>query len=198
MTQETTLEQVGEQTQPNEQQQNGAQAPEADLAAEAVEQSPESLQIAQLQSELAVAQAKVAELTDTLQRTAAEYQNSRRRQERQLAEEIERSGSHLLRRLLPILDDLELAFANAPQTEDEAQRAWVDGLHQIQKKLFSVLEDEGVAVVPLTGPFDPTHHEAISSEPHESIPAGHIIETLRAGYQYKGRVLRPAMVRVAG
>ena len=198
MTQETTLEQVGEQTQPNEQQQNGVQAREADLAAEAVEQSPELQQIAQLQSELAAAQAKVAELTDTLQRTAAEYQNSRRRQERQLAEEIERSGSHLLRRLLPILDDLELAFANAPQTEDEAQRAWVDGLHQIQKKLFGVLEDEGVAVVPLTGPFDPTHHEAISSEPHESILSGHLIETLRAGYQYKGRVLRPAMVRVAG
>ena len=198
MTQETTLEQVGEQTQPNEQQQNGVQAREADLAAEAVEQSPELQQIAQLQSELAAAQAKVAELTDTLQRTAAEYQNSRRRQERQLAEEIERSSSHLLRRLLPILDDLELAFANAPQTEDEAQRAWVDGLHQIQKKLFGVLEDEGVAVVPPTGPFDPTHHEAISSEPHESIPSGHIIETLRAGYQYKGRVLRPAMVRVAG
>lgn len=192
MTKETTIDAVGEQVQPEAVEQNGAQAP--DVAGDL--QTPEASQLELLQAELAATQATVAELTDTLQRSAAEYQNSRRRQERQLAEEIERSSSHLLRRLLPILDDLDLAFANAPHTQDDAQFAWVEGLRRIQKKLFAALEDEGVVVVPSSGPFDPNRHEAISSEPHDDIPTGHIIETLRAGYEYKGRVLRPAMVRV--
>lgn len=192
MTKETTIDAVGEQVQPEAVEQNGAQAP--DVAGDL--QTPEASQLELLQAELAATQATVAELTDTLQRSAAEYQNSRRRQERQLAEEIERSSSHLLRRLLPILDDLDLAFANAPHTQDDAQLAWVEGLRRIQKKLFAALEDEGVVVVPSSGPFDPNRHEAISSEPHDDIPTGHIIETLRAGYEYKGRVLRPAMVRV--
>src|SRR5690554_3980130 len=85
--------------------------------------SPEAQQIQQLEAELATANKKVAELTDTLQRTAAEFQNSRRRQERQLQDEIERASSHLLRRLLPVLDDLDLAFANLPSELSENENA---------------------------------------------------------------------------
>jgi molecular chaperone GrpE len=151
----------------------------------------------QLRADLTATQAKVDELTDKLQRTAAEFQNSRRRQERQLAEEIERASTHLLKRLLPVIDDLTLAFQNVPPTLDESQRAWGDGFRQIQKKLTTLLEDEGVKAVALDGPFDPARHEAVTSEPHETVPGGHIIDTLRAGYEYKGRVLRPALVRVA-
>lgn len=170
------------------------------LAAEetAAQLSPEQEQIAQLQAELAASQRRVEELTDQLQRTAADFQNSRRRQERQLAEAIERASVHLLKRLLPILDDLNLAFENVPPDVDESQQAWVTGFRQIQKKLYALLEEEGVTMVPLEGPFDPTHHEAITSEPHDDVPSGHIIETMRAGYAYKGRVLRPALVRIAG
>lgn len=153
---------------------------------------------AQLKADLAAALAKADELTDKLQRTAAEFQNSRRRQERQLSEEIERASSHLLRRLLPVLDDLNLAVDKTPDDLSESQKAWVEGFRQIQKKLNSLLEEEGVALVAQEGPFDPTHHEAIASTPDETVPGGHIIETLRAGYEYKGRILRPALVRVAG
>jgi molecular chaperone GrpE len=170
------------------------------LAAEesTLQLSPEQEQIAQLQAELAASQRKIEELTDQLQRTAADFQNSRRRQERQLAEAIERSSVHLLKRLLPILDDLNLAFESVPANVDESQQAWVAGFRQIQKKLYALLEEEGVTRVPLEGPFDPTHHEAITSEPHDNVPSGHIIDTMRAGYMYKGRVLRPALVRIAG
>jgi molecular chaperone GrpE len=187
---------------------NGASADAVSAnAASAEDASPETTapatdaaaaQVEQLQAELAAAQAKADELTDKLQRTAAEFQNSRRRQERQLAEEIERASSHLLRRLLPALDDLNLAFQNVPAGLSESESAWLNGFRQIQKKLQNLLEEEGVTQVPLDGAFDPTRHEAISSEPHDSVPSGHIIETLRAGYEYKGRVLRPALVRVAG
>jgi len=153
--------------------------------------------IESLRSELAEAQAQSEELTDKLQRTAAEFQNSRRRQEKRLADEIERASSHLIQRIFPVVDDLELAFSNLPTDLDETENAWVDGFRQIQKKLETLLDDQGVSVVANEGEFDPTCHEAISSEPSDTVESGHIIQTLRTGYEYKGRVLRPALVRVA-
>jgi molecular chaperone GrpE len=177
--------------------QNGAGMPP--LTEEATEPPPpsEAQIIEELRGQLAAAQTKADELTDKNQRMAADFQNSRRRMERQLSEEIERASSHLLKRALPIMDDLDLAFNNIPNDLDENTNAWLDGFRQIQKKLRSLLEDEGVASIPPDGPFDPTRHEAVTSEAHATVQSGHIIDTLRAGYEYKGRVLRPALVRVA-
>ena len=152
--------------------------------------------IAQLEADLVEARAQVTSLTDQYQRMAAEFQNSRRRQERQLSDEIERASAHLLKRLLPVVDDFDLAFANVPEDLD-AEAGWVDGFRQIQRKLHSLMEEEGVTIIDSADEFDPTLHEAISSEPSDSVPSGHIIDTLRIGYLYKGRVLRPALVRVA-
>lgn len=160
--------------------------------------------IAQLQEELAQAKAKADEYLDRLQRSAAEFQNSRRRQEKQVAEQIERASLHMVQRLIPILDDLDRAFQNVPpelaapaEAGPDAQVAWVDGFRQIQKKLHALVEDQGVETIPLQGPFDPARHEAISSEPNEDVASGHIIETLRVGYEQRGRVIRPALVRIA-
>ena len=196
------------------QAQAGADAPEA-VKAEAEEAgaesesaahgAPEAVEldtaelletIARLEAELAEANQQAAELTEKSQRLAAEFQNSRRRQERQLAEQIERSSMHLVKRLLPVMDDFDLAFANVPETTD-AEAAWIDGFRQIQRKLRQLLEEEGVTPIVTEGAFDPTLHEAIASAPSETVESGHIIETLRAGYQLKGHVLRPALVRVA-
>jgi len=152
--------------------------------------------IAQLEAELAEARQECAGITEKSQRLAAEFQNSRRRQERQLAEEMERVSAHMLRRILPALDDFELAFANLPN-EEIGQTAWVEGFRQIQRKLRGILEDEGVVKVAGEGLFDPTLHEAIASSPSEEVESGHIVETLRAGYTLKGQVLRPALVRIA-
>jgi molecular chaperone GrpE len=197
MMQDKAMEAFEEQVAAQASGQNGVgETVETPAATEAVPSADAQL-MEQLKSEVAAAQARADELTDKLQRTAADFQNSRRRQERQLAEEIERASSHLLRRLLPIIDDFQLAFANLPPGADESQVAWVEGFRQIQKKLNGLLEDEGVTLVPADGPFDPTKHEAVISEAHETIPSGHIIQTLRTGYEYKGRVLRPALVRVA-
>ena len=95
------------------------------------------------------------------------------------------------------MDDLELAFGNLPAELSEGENAWIDGFRQIRKKLESLLEDQGVTAIALEGEFDPSRHEAVSSEPSESVESNHIIQTLRTGYEYKGRVLRPALVRVA-
>ncbi len=152
--------------------------------------------VAGLEAELAEARTRSAEAAERYQRMAAEFQNSRRRQEKQLADEIDRASAHLVRRLLPIVDDFDLAFNNVPAGVDAAS-PWVEGFRQIQKKLHAMLEEAGVEQIAAEGEFDPTLHEAISSEPSDSVASGAIIAAVRSGYMLKGQVLRPALVRVA-
>ena len=172
----------------------------AGSAAEQAEELSEAEQIELLRQKLAQAQAKADDYLDKLQRTAAEFQNSRRRLENQMAEEIERANAALITHLLPVLDDFDLAFQNAEKSSNganAAQDAWLEGFRRIQKKLLDVLADQGVSTIATDGTFDPERHEAVSSEPSETVESGHIIAPVRAGYEYKGRVLRPALVRVA-
>ena len=158
--------------------------------------------IAQLEADLAEEKAKALRLREESQRLAAEFQNASKRKDKQVADEIERAGAHLVRRLLPIVDDFDLAFANVPTdlaglADADANAGWIEGFRQIHKKLQTLLADEGVAPIVADGEFDPALHEAVTSEPSDNVPSGHVIATLRAGYTYKGRVLRPALVRVA-
>lgn len=150
----------------------------------------------ELERNLAEERERASKLLDQSQRLAAEFQNSRRRLETQVQDEIERASTHMMRRLLPVIDDFDLAFAHVP-AEIEAGAAWVEGFRQIQKKLHNLLTEEGVVIIADEGLFDPALHEAVSGEPSEEVPAGHIIATLRSGYTHKGKVLRPALVRVA-
>jgi len=182
----------------NDQQTDGSEA--GAVGQETITNEPNKSQdevIEQLQAELTAAQAKTDDLMDKLQRTIAETQNSRRRQEKQLGEEIERASARIIRRLLPVVDDFNLAFQNMPSDLESNTTNWVEGFRQIQKKLGNLLEEEGVTQIATDGEFDPNRHEAVTSEPHETIASGHIIDTLRTGYEYKGRVLRPSLVRVA-
>ena len=195
MTQENTVIIPEEQNSPLNAETETNQAAEEPVTTEP--ENNDAKIIEQLQAELTAAQAKADDLLDKLQRTVAEAQNSRRRQEKQLSEEIERASARIIRRLLPVVDDLNLAFQNVPAELDGTTNAWTGGFRQIQKKLGTLLEEEGVKPLVVEGEFDPTWHEAVTSEPHETVASGHIIETLRTGYEYKGRVLRPALVRVA-
>ena len=153
--------------------------------------------IARLESELAAARAQANEAIDRMQRAAAEFQNTRKRQERLLQESLERATQRLLVALLPVQDDFALAFQNLPGTLTQEETAWVDGFKRIHGKLAGLLSDEGVKEIAPDGPFDPNHHEAVTNEPSEEVESGHIISTLRTGYILKERVLRPALVRVA-
>ena len=190
-----TVEQPAVNTSPESVPADGATPVAEEPAAPAAPTDAEI--IAQLRTELTAAQAKADDLLDKLQRTAAEFQNSRRRQEKQLADEIDRASTHLIQRLLPSIDDLDLAFQNVPAEVEQNGGPWLEGLRQIQKKLTQLLEERGVTAIAKEGAFDPMRHEAVSSEPSETVESGQIIQTLRTGYEYKGRVLRPALVRVA-
>jgi molecular chaperone GrpE len=166
-----------------------------DAAAVTVE-NPEEI-IARLESEIAEANARADLYLDQMQRAAAEFQNVRRRQDRQVQESIQRATEGMIRRLLPVLDDFELAFNNVPDSLEGEATSWVEGFERIHQKMAGLLSDEGISAIESTGAFDPNRHEAVTHEPSETVESGHIIETLRTGYQYRDRVLRPALVRVA-
>lgn len=189
---------------PNEDEQ-GAPVPSEATPADAVNQAatepPVEITadalIAQLQSDLDAERARYAELYDRFQRASAEFQNTRRRQEKQMADAIELASSHVIRRLLPVIDDFDLAFQNVPEDASAEDVAWVGGFRQIRRKLMTVLDEEGVTPMPTDGEFDPVRHEAIGAEASDSVESGHILSTLRVGYEQSGRVIRPALVRVA-
>lgn len=164
--------------------------------AEEREETPEET-IARLQSELEEAQVQAASHLDKMQRTVAEYENAGKRRERQNEERIKRASESMLRQLLPVLDDLELAFQNVPEDVPGEDQAWLKGFEQIQQKLQEILASSEVEPLAKSGEFDPNQHEAISNEPSEDVPSGHIIQTLRTGYRIQDRILRPALVRVA-
>ena len=164
--------------------------------AEVRDETPEET-IARLQSELADAQDQAASHLDKMQRTVAEYENAGKRRERQNEDRIKLATDSMMRQLLPVLDDLDLAFQNVPAGARGEDQAWLQGFEQIQQKLLDILANANVEPLAKCGEFDPNQHEAISNEPNEDVPSGHIIQTLRTGYRIQDRILRPALVRVA-
>jgi molecular chaperone GrpE len=147
-----------------------------------------------LEQQLAIEQARVAEYHESLLRERADFINYKRRVESERAELIPMANAALLTKLLPIVDDFDLALANVPAEARESK--WVEGIMLIQRKLLKLLEGEGVTPIAALGqPFDPNLHEAVimdegAGEPHV------VVAELRKGYKLRDRVLRPTMVRV--
>lgn len=172
-------------------------------AEEPMHPESQSSQVSELQSaaedldslrrELADARAKAAENLDGWQRALAEFQNFKKRVERDRAADQAMMKSDLIRKVLPILDDLERALANRP-----VDSAWSDGIELIQRKLLATLEAEGVRRIDAEGAaFDPNIHEAISQEPTDGAESGTVVAVTLQGYTLGDRVIRPAQVKVA-
>ena len=157
---------------------------------------PEAPTVVELQEQLAQAQAQASEYLDQARRATADLSNARKRMQREMEEVRASASERVLERLLPVVDDVERAFANVPT--DQADSDWVDGFRMIQRKLWSLLASEGVTIVPAEGlPFDPAIHHAITHEEAEGFEDGQIIAEVAPGYRLNDKVLRPAMVRVA-
>ncbi|MCU1488846.1 MAG: GrpE protein [Acidimicrobiaceae bacterium] len=146
------------------------------------------------------------EYLDALRRLQAEFDNYRKRTVRQQTELLERAAEGLLERLLPVVDAMELAVAHAEASEVAAED--VASFRRISSLLGDVLAKDGLERLGEEGePFDPTVHDAVAhvaaedgageAEP-DSAQAEVIAEVLRPGYRLKGRVIRPAMVKVRG
>jgi len=146
-----------------------------------------------LKKQLEESQAQAAEYKDGWQRAVADFQNYRKRVERENSEVYQNAVAGIIKSYLPIVDDLERALQSRP-----ADLAWVEGIELIYRKLQAILEAEGVKRIEAEGQvFDPTVHEAISQEPSENHASGQVIAVVQNGYMLGERVIRPALVRVA-
>lgn len=149
-----------------------------------------------LSQELEEAQAKAEEYLNGWQRALADFTNYKRRIERDQQQTMQNTVGSVVKRYLPILDDLERALNNRPKDGEGA--VWANGIELIYRKFLMSLEADGVKSMQAEGQmFDPNLHEAISQEPSQEHDSGQIIEVLQKGYLIGERVLRPAVVRVA-
>jgi len=161
-------------------------------------ETPEVTEAAQAESEpgqkeLEETRAQASEFKDNWLRTQAEFQNYRKRVERDNEMLKSHMKGDIVKKILPALDDLERAMQNRP-----ADDAWANGIELIMRKMQGILDGEGVKRIEAKGAeFDPNFHEAISHEPAEGVESGHVIEVVQNGYVIGERVIRPALVRVA-
>jgi molecular chaperone GrpE len=187
-----------------------AEAAEADEAAEAGEDeldevvlevvedadATEEQSSEEAMADLVAARAEAEGYLDDLRRLQAEFDNYRKRTMREQSARIASAAQSLVSRLLPVLDNFELAVSHAEQSRDFDRM--LKGVEMVFGELQDLLSNEGLVGIEAEGkPFDPERHEAVVAVEEEGVEAGTVIDVIRKGYEFNGRVLRPAMVKVA-
>lgn len=181
--------------------------PAGDAATEA---SPRNLDqaldaIDRLREQVAARSAEAEKLKDQLLRERAELENFKRRMQRERSESLRYASEHLLRDLLPVIDNLERAIDAATknaagETPQQAARVenLVTGVRMVLNQFAETLGRFGVTRVAAAGqPFDPTHHEAVAHVDTDVHPPGNVVDEHAPGYRLHERLLRPAQVTVA-
>ena len=170
-----------------------AEQNQGEVVAETVNSEELLAEIENLKQQLEKAESQATEYRDSWMRSQAEFQNYRKRLERDHELTYTTMKGDIVKKILPVLDDLERALQNRP-----VDSSWASGIQLIARKLQNTLENEGVKKIEAEGmEFDPNFHEAISHEPADGVKSGFVISVVQNGYMLGDRVLRPAMVRVA-
>jgi molecular chaperone GrpE len=186
----------------------------SDEDAESFESQPERAQVSSelellaaraevrlIEDELQKAKSERQELIDLMARRQADFENYRKRMERERGETYQRLAGELARQLLPVLDNLQRAVAaesSVESSESDEFGNFLHGVELIAKQLSGVLENLGVVAVETVGQkFDPHVHEAVATEQTEEFEPDTITQEIQRGYRIGERLLRPAMVKVA-
>jgi molecular chaperone GrpE len=147
-------------------------------------------------ADLAKARAEAESYLDDLRRLQADFDNYRKRTLREQTARAASASQALVARLLPVLDNFELAVSAAEQSRDFDRM--LKGVEMVFGELRQALEGEGLVKIEAEGkPFDPERHEAVIAVEEEDTEPGMVVDIVRAGYELRGKVLRPAMVKVA-
>lgn len=187
---DTTAPVSGEKTVP---------PPEEDAAAAAfaaaaedypiLEETDEAAAQVEVDLDLAAMAAERDDYLDALRRLQADFENYKKRMLRQQTETLQRAGEDLAVKLLPVLDTIDLA----------RQHGAGDGVDPVANSLIDVLSKAGLERIdPVGQPFDPNEHEAVAHEAGDGGSEPEVVGLMRAGYRWKGRLIRPAMVTVRG
>jgi molecular chaperone GrpE len=160
------------------------------------ETGPEAGEEDAIAADLAKARAEAESYLDDLRRLQADFDNYRKRTLREQTARTASASQALVARLLPVLDNFELAVSAAEQSRDFDRM--LKGVEMVLGALREVLEGEGLVKIEAEGkPFDPERHEAVIAVEQEGSEPGMVVDIVRAGYELGGKVLRPAMVKVA-
>src|SRR6185436_16890428 len=142
--------------------------------------------------------AKAKEYWDKLLRTAADFENYKKRATRERQEAVKFTNVGILNTLIPVLDNIDMAMAATAGAQDAAIQSLQSGVAMIHQQLKKALADAGLEEVDAAGQkFDPNLHEAVSQQESADVPEGHVLQQLRKGYKLRDRLLRPATVVVA-
>ncbi len=139
---------------------------------------------------------KIEELTDQLRRTMAEFDNFRKRTEKEKSAMFEIGAKDIVERILPVIDNFERGLSSMP--EEVKGTPFADGMEMIYKQLLKNLEDAGVKPIEAVGqPFDPNFHNAVMHVEDENLGENVVAAELQKGYMYRDSVVRHSMVQVA-
>ena len=138
---------------------------------------------------------KIAELEDTTKRQLAEFENFRRRTEKEKATMFDMGAKSVIEKILPVIDNFERGLASVPA--DEAEDGFYNGMNMIYKQLLGELDKIGVKPIEAKGKeFDPNLHNAVMQVQSDEFESGTVAEELQKGYTYHDSVVRHAMVSV--
>jgi molecular chaperone GrpE len=147
-------------------------------------------------ADLNAARAEAESHLDDLRRLQADFDNYRKRTLREQTARAASASQALVAKLLPVLDNFELAVSAAEQSRDFDRM--LKGVEMVFGELREVLQGEGLVKIEAEGkPFDPERHEAVVAVEQEDTEPGTVLDIVRTGYELRGKVLRPAMVKVA-
>lgn len=139
---------------------------------------------------------KIEELTDRVKRQMAEFENFRKRTEKEKSSMYEMGARDIIERILPVIDNFERGLAVIP--EDKKEDPIAEGMEKIYKQIQKVFEEAGVKPIEAAGKeFDPNFHNAVMHVEDESLGENIVVEELQKGYMYRDSVVRHSMVKVA-
>ena len=148
--------------------------------------------------ELKTRAAKADESWERLLRTTADFDNFKKRAARERTEAIQSANVALIQKLLPVMDNFDMALAAAQTAKDEKSASLQAGIAMVQSQLKSILAETGLEEIDAAGKaFDPMQHEAVSQQETTEVPEGQVVQQIRKGYKIRERLLRAALVVVA-
>ncbi len=187
--QETPVEDIAEETEKEETPKEAEATDDADVSEE--EKEPEK------EEKKDPRDAKIEELNDKVMRQMAEFDNFRKRTEKEKDQMFEVGAKSIIEKILPIIDNFERALEMAGSNEEEKQDPFMDGMEMVYRQLMDELEKAGVTPIEALGKdFDPEYHNAVMQEEGEEGQSGKVIKELQKGYMYRDSVVRHSMVCV--
>ncbi|HIQ98358.1 MAG TPA: nucleotide exchange factor GrpE [Candidatus Scybalocola faecavium] len=139
---------------------------------------------------------QIEDLTDRLMRQMAEFDNFRKRTEKEKSQMFDNGAGDIIEKILPVIDDMERGLAAL--SDEEKETSFAKGMEMIYKKFVGILTNAGVTPIDAAGKeFDPNYHNAVMQSPSEDVESGYVVQELQKGYMYKDKVLRHSMVIVA-